>query len=1001
MEVVIVLKKLIFLVVVFAWALAHRASADLVAFWEFEDGDGGVIKDSSGNGYNGMMVGGAEVVTDPVRGQVLRNIADGGVDLFDVPNPVPGFAANSSITLAAWVKPEAQPSTNWDYVIQLGRNGDNPIVSLGVTPDGRIASYTETDQPGGNLDQVNIFSGAVEGGNTVFESWHHIAVVYDRASDTARTYIDGVADATTDISLLQDDYAFTWTSAFLGTDQGDGRFYVGLMDDVAVFDHALTEAEIQGVMQGLDHKIAENPQPADAVVDQPRDVTLEWEPGEFAVKHTVYLGTDYDEVSNAATDSAVLVGQDLTASSYDAGILDFGQTYYWRVDEVNGAPDRTVFKGDVWSFEVEPFSIPVETITATASSSNAANMGPENTINGVGLNELDQHSTEGTGMWLSGMGDPTPSIQYEFDKAYKLHEMLVWNSNQLIESFVGIGAKDVVVETSVDGATWTVLEGATLFNQATGTADYTANTAIDLAGVMAKYIKITVNAGWGIMPQYGLSEVRFTYIPVEAREAQPAHEAAEVAVRDAALSWRAGREAVAHEVYLSTDPDALELIGTTTEPSYAATLDLGSTYYWQIVEVNNAEAISAWAGEVWTFSTEAYIVIDNFENYNDDIEAGETIYLTWVDGYEKEDNGSQVGYTQAPFAEETIIHGGAQSMPLIYDTAGVSFAETVRTFDPPQNWTLGGAETLTLFFRGQQDNTGQLYAKINGVKVPYDGGAEGLSRVTWQTWNIDLVGLGTDLTKVQTLVIGIEGASASGTLFVDDIHLYKVTPMAPREPDSAHMVAHYALEGDVTDRAGNGHDGDILGDAGFVAGMAGQALSFDGADDFVRIPDDDRLNPGAGSFSCTLWANLDLTASMSGSAEWDLAIVKRQTGSNGYYIGANRNVGRTGEASFKFMLGSTSAERVDTPYLAVPLGEWVFIAAVLDRDQNIHKISTNGGSTWATATPPSDPIVPSQDLSMGLDIGADNYWFHGTIDELRLYDTALTDAEVMWLANDL
>jgi len=560
----------------------------------------------------------------------------------------------------------------------------------------------------------------------------------------------------------------------------------------------------------------------------------------------------------------------------------------------------------------------------------------------------------------------------------------------------------VVVETSVDGATWTVLEGATLFNQATGTADYTANTAIDLAGVMAKYIKITVNAGWGIMPQYGLSEVRFTYIPVEAREPQPAHEAADVAVSDAALSWRAGREAVTHEVYLSTDPDALELIDTTTEPSYAATLDLASTYYWQIVEVNNAEAISAWAGDVWTFSTEEYIVIDNFESYNDDIEAGTTIWQTWLDGVDLTANGgSQVGYSISPFAELTIVHGGSQSMPLTYDTAGVSFAETVRTFDPPQNWTLGGVETLTLFFRGQQDNTGQLYAKINGVKVPYDGGAEGLSRVTWQTWNIDLASLGTDLTNVQTLVIGIEGASASGTLFVDDIHLYKVTPMAPREPDSAHMVAHYAFEGDVTDSSGNGHDGEILGDAGFVAGMAGQALSFDGADDFVKIPDDDRLNPGAGNFSFTLWAKLDLTASMSGSAEWDLAIVKRQTGSNGYYIGANRDVGRTSEASFKFMVGSTSAARVDTPYLAVPLGEWVFISAVLDRDQNIHKISTNGGSTWATATPPSGPIVPAQDLSMGFDIGADNYWFHGTIDEVRLYDTALTDAEVMWLANDL
>ncbi len=856
------LRKLIYLVAVFGGALVHTASADLVAFWEFEEADGGVIKDSSGNGYNGAIAGGAMVVADPVRGQVLRNVTGGSVDLFNVPKPIPGFAANSSITLAAWVKLEATPLTNYDYVIQLGRNGDNPIVSLGVTTDGRIASYTETDQPGGNLDQVNVSSGAVEGGNAVFESWHHIAVVHDRATDTATTYIDGVADATTDISLLQDDYAFTWTSAFLGTDQGDGRFYVGLMDDVAVFDHALTEAGIQEIMQGLNHELAANPLPADAVVDLLRDVTLSWEPGEFAVKHDVYLGTDYDAVNNAAADSALLVGQDLTVPSYKVGILDFGQTHYWRVDEVNGAPDRTVFKGDVWSFTVEPVAIPVETVTASASGAND-NMGPEKTIDSSGLNEMDQHSSEPLDMWL--VSGANPWIQYDFDKPYKLHTLLVWNSNQVIEGFMGFGAREVTVEYTADGATWAALEGPTLLNQATGLPTYEANTAVALGGIMAQSVKLTVNSGHGSFGQIGLAEVRFLAIPVTPREPQPAQGATTVTAT-VDLSWRSGREAVSHEVYLGTDPDNLTLIDTTTEPSYAATLDLASTYYWQIVEVNNAEAISAWAGDVWTFSTEESIVIDNFESYNDDIEAGETIFLTWVDGYEIEDNGSQASYTQAPFAEGTIIHGGGQSMPLIYDnTNGAAVSEATRTFAPPQDWSTNGVETLTLFFRGQQDNTGQLYAKINGVKVPYDGGAEGVRRMTWQTWNVDLASLGIDLTKVQTLVIGIEGANAGGTLFVDDIHLYKVAPMAPKEPDSAHLVAHYAFEGDATDSSGNGHDGGILGDAGFVAGMAGQALAFDGSDDFVRIPDDDHLNPDAGNFSFTFWAKLNPAASISGN----------------------------------------------------------------------------------------------------------------------------------------
>ena len=304
-------RKLVLLVIVFGWPLAHTASADLVGFWEFEDAAGGVIEDSSGNGYNGMIVGGAEVVTDPVRGQVLRNVTGGGVDLFDVPNPVPDFAANSSITLAAWVKPEAASTTNYDYVIQLGANGDNPIVSLGIGTDGRLRSYSETDQPGGNADQVNLASDSVveEG---AFVDWHHIAVVYDRVTDTGRFYIDGLADsATIDISLLDDGYAFTWPTVHFGTDQGDGRYFVGLMDDVAVFDHALTEAEIQQITQGYNRELAGNPQPEDAVVDLPHDVTLSWEPGEFAVKHDVYIGTTFADVNTADRDNPlnVLVSQ--------------------------------------------------------------------------------------------------------------------------------------------------------------------------------------------------------------------------------------------------------------------------------------------------------------------------------------------------------------------------------------------------------------------------------------------------------------------------------------------------------------------------------------------------------------------------------------------------------------------------------------------------------------------------------------------------------------------
>ena len=86
----------------------------------------------------------------------------------------------------------------------------------------------------------------------------------------------------------------------------------------------------------------------------------------------------------------MLAGQGQDANTFDPGLLELGRTYYWRVDEVN-AVDRTIAKGNVWSFTVEPYSYPIANVAATASSFSPS-MGPEKTVNGSGLNADDQHS---------------------------------------------------------------------------------------------------------------------------------------------------------------------------------------------------------------------------------------------------------------------------------------------------------------------------------------------------------------------------------------------------------------------------------------------------------------------------------------------------------------------------------------------------------------------------------------------------------------------------------
>jgi glucuronoarabinoxylan endo-1,4-beta-xylanase len=105
---------------------------------------------------------------------------------------------------------------------------------------------------------------------------------------------------------------------------------------------------------------AHHPVPFDDAEGVPVDAILEWKQGGYAEKHDVYLSTDFNDVNDAnrTIPLGVLVSQDHTTTTYDPpGFLDLNTTYYWRIDEVNSAPDHTIFKGEVWSFTTLPYFV--------------------------------------------------------------------------------------------------------------------------------------------------------------------------------------------------------------------------------------------------------------------------------------------------------------------------------------------------------------------------------------------------------------------------------------------------------------------------------------------------------------------------------------------------------------------------------------------------------------------------------------------------------------------
>ena len=951
---------------------------DIIGWWWFDEGGGTTAADSSGNGNNGTLMGGASWAPGYFRTALQLDGVDGYVE---VPHDA-SLLVDDEATVMAWVNtPRLETTSGGGYQGIIGKgNGTARSYSLYTTPSNLHFS----------TGPANAYIGSSSSTGAIpTNEWVHVCGMI--INDGHQYYVNGEDAGTFANGAVGPGAADTENLVIGRTQEGTGRSFEGLIDDVRIYRRGLTQEEVQRIMTGSDltSTAAGNPLPGDAQQDVRRDVVLSWTPGEYAATHDVYFGTIADDVNNASRTNpmGVLVSQGQAASSYDpAGLLDIAQTYYWRIDEVNAPPSNTIFKGSLWSFTTEPLAYPIAGITATSNGLFDATAAPENTVNGSGLNENDEHSLAPAAMWLTKAPEDGSDlyIQYEFDNVYKLHELLVWNYNVQFELLLGFGVKDVTVEYSVDGEEWATL-GDFVLAQATAKATYVANTTVNFDGVAARYVRLNINSGHSTMGQYGLSEVRFTYIPVQAREPQPSDGAANVDP-GSVLAWRPGREAVSHEVYVGTNAEDLMLAGTAAQPTFTpADLVYGGTYYWQVVEVNPDEAISAWAGNVWSFSTSAYAVVDDMESYTDDIDAGEAIFDTWLDGWVN-NTGSTVGYLQTPFAERTIVHGGRQAMPLFYEnTGGATVAEAERRFETPQDWTARGLKSLSLYFYGTAGNTGQFYVKINNTKVPYDGDATDITRGAWQVWNIDLASVGATLSSVTSLTIGIDGAGATGTLYIDDVRLYPNVPefVTPTEPGTESLVARYAFDGNANDGSGHGYNGTVQGSPTYVAGKDGQAIALDGVRQYVVV--ESVGITGAAPRTIAGWAKADTTSITAWANVFGFT---GPTGNGGHF-----DIEAVGDSGTNATLGYYGLHRYGWEFNILPIDlEWHHLAASFDGTTVRwygDGMLVGSDDVDNVNTPGPFHVGKRQDNEV---------FFPGAVDEVRVYSEALADGEIAWLA---
>lgn len=205
----------------------------VVGIWLFDEGSGDIAQDSSGNGHDGQINGDLEWVAEGKFGKAL---AFPGVDNSCVEVPHDDSLDLTTFSFTLWAK--------------IVDTGGYQAVFI-KTADGMVENYS-----GYIYDTRKVFwcrftsGGSAQWGFQQFgttivtdDEWHHLAGTYDMKS--VKSYIDGVAEADAPFSNEPDSSPGPLS---IGDCPGYPYPVNGLMDDVGLFNVALTEDEIQSIM---------------------------------------------------------------------------------------------------------------------------------------------------------------------------------------------------------------------------------------------------------------------------------------------------------------------------------------------------------------------------------------------------------------------------------------------------------------------------------------------------------------------------------------------------------------------------------------------------------------------------------------------------------------------------------------------------------------------------------------------------------------------------------
>ena len=310
---------------------------NLVAWWKFDEGMGDRALDWSGNNNHGTIMGNPQWVAGYDGGALDFDGNGDYVFSSDVSLPTSAF------TIAFWFNSETgldSSSAREDFI--YWQSVSRPHMTFNRSGNGEIGLWPNID---GDFDGPETMTSSWAAG-----TWYHIAGTFDGTN--FRIHVNG----TTERSVTHPGENAATTGLFIGCRSSLANNFNGMIDDVRIYNYALSDDEIKEAMRG-DPLVAWGPKPANNSTPNIKDaVPLSWQSGNKTAQHDVYFGLDKNAVEDAdASDTTGVYRIRQGATSYTPleGVEWGGGPYYWRIDQFN--TDGTISKGRIWSFTVADF----------------------------------------------------------------------------------------------------------------------------------------------------------------------------------------------------------------------------------------------------------------------------------------------------------------------------------------------------------------------------------------------------------------------------------------------------------------------------------------------------------------------------------------------------------------------------------------------------------------------------------------------------------------------